>query len=209
MPGKPAQATGRRKVRSSFESLTDQDTQGQSLQSTKKNKTGQHQTQSSNKLPADDPSSQAKAAAGLKKSKERPVTSVGFELGKRLPGDVAKNLKDFFDLHTLLNIERNSDNPEVKQKKRALHQRWQQLTQAEQKVAQEKYEQRLKEQQAEEKQKQQEKKQQELAQQQAIVPPKGRTDRPGLFIPGKTRKQQTQNRLQQQRRTVDTLSDRS
>ena len=134
----------------------------------------------------------------------REVGDFADELIKRPVKDVAVELGKFFDLNALLGINQEADTPEVKAKKKQLHQRYQQLTQAEQKVAQEKYQKELKKKQEEEKQKQLKKQQAEEEKKAEIAPPMGKMDKPGLFITGKSKKSKAQNRLQQQMKTIGT-----
>jgi hypothetical protein len=153
----------------------------------------------------------AMGQSGQKKKKaqqKKPPRSVGNlkqELITRPAQDIAEGLMSFFDIAGLLDIDSTNDTPEDQARKKKMHQRWQQLTKAEQKVAREKYQKELKKKQEEEKRKQMEKKKQQQQKQQNIAPPSSTSKKPGLFIGGKSKKKKSMNRLQQQRQTMGTL----
>lgn len=135
----------------------------------------------------------------------RQVSSFKQELVERPAQDIVQGIKDMFDLNAILGINQEADTSEEIAKKKKLHQRWQQLTEAEQKVAREKYQKELQKKQEEEKQRQMEKQRQEQAKQDTIAPPSSVSKKPGLFVGGKSGKKKAQNRLQQQRKTMGTM----
>ncbi len=137
--------------------------------------------------------------------KPRQVSSFKQELAVRPAQDIKREIKSVFDLNSILGINQEADTPEEIARKKKLHQRWQQLTQAEQKVARDKYQKELKKKQEEEKRRQIENQKQEEAKQKTIAPPASVSKRPGLFVGGKTGKKKAQNRLQQQRKTMGTM----
>ncbi len=135
----------------------------------------------------------------------REVGTLKQELINRPLKDAVQEIKTFFDINRILGINKESDSPEEIARKKKLHQRWQNLTAAEQKVAQEKFERELKKKQEEEQQQQLKKQKQEEEQQQSIAPPSSVSKKPGLFVAGKSGKKKAQNRLQQQMKTMGTM----
>jgi len=134
----------------------------------------------------------------------REMGSFADELIKRPVKDIANEIKKFFDLNVLLGINRE-DTPEEKAKKTKLHQRYQQLTKEEQRVAQEKYQKALQKKQQEEKIKQQ--KQQEEQQAQArTLPSVGKTSKRGTALMGGSQKKQAAARLEDSRKTIGKLA---
>ncbi len=134
----------------------------------------------------------------------REVGSFTDELIKRPVKDVAKEISKFFDLNDLLGIKRD-DTPEEKARKNKTHQRYQQLTKEEQRVAQEKYQKSLQKKQQEEKIKQQ--KQQEEQQAQArTLPSVGKTSKRGTALMGGSQKKQAAARLEDSRKTIGKLA---
>ncbi len=134
----------------------------------------------------------------------REVGSFTDELIKRPTSDIVKEIGKFFDLNALLGINRE-DTPEEKAKKTKLHQRYQQLTKEEQRVAQEKYQKALQKKQEEEKIKQQ--KQQEEQQAQArTLPSVGKTSKRGTALMGGSQKKQAASRLEDSRKTIGKLA---
>ncbi len=130
----------------------------------------------------------------------REMGSLTDELVKRPAKDVAQELKGFFDLNSLLEINQE-DTPEEQAKKRQLHQRFQQLTQSEQKVAQEKYERELQKKQQEERLKQQE--EEEQRQKDATVMPEvGKVSRRGTALMGGSQKKKAAARMAHDRQRI-------
>jgi hypothetical protein len=170
----------------------------QAAQAVAQNKTVQQQGAAA---PAK-PSAQSQTQHASRPQQPREVGSIKEELVERPAKDVVKGLKTIFDINRLLEINLEKDSPEEVVRKKKLHQRWQQLTKAEQQVAQQKYQQELKKKQEEEKRRQLEKERQEKARQETIAPPAGVDKKPGLFITGKSSKKKAQNRLQQQMKTM-------
>ena len=124
----------------------------------------------------------------------REVGSFTDELIKRPVKDVAKEISKFFDLNDLLGIKRD-DTPEEKARKNKTHQRYQQLTKEEQRVAQEKYQKSL------------QKKQQEEQQAQArTLPSVGKTSKRGTALMGGSQKKQAAARLEDSRKTIGKLA---
>lgn len=146
----------------------------------------------------------SKQTAGSKagKANQKPPRSVGTipEEAKIFVGDIAGEVKKFFSLSTLLNID-TSDTSEVQAKKRKTLQRWQKLTQAEQQVAKQRYQEEMKKKQEEEKQKQIEKQKKEQANAQSIAPPA--SPRKGPMGPGSgmSKKAKASANLQRQMKT--------
>lgn len=130
----------------------------------------------------------------------REMGSFTDELIKRPAKDVVKEISKFFDLNDLLGIKRD-DTPEEKARKNKTHQRYQQLTKEEQRVAQEKYQKSLQKKQQEEKIKQQ--KQQEEQQAQArTLPSVGKVSKRGTALMGGSQKKQAAARLEDSRKTI-------
>lgn len=191
-------------TRSTFGDFDSERMEDQAIQGATAQKAIQQQASNTKTQPQANAGNRA-SSAQTPASPPREIGSLAEELITRPITDTTKELAKFFDLNALLGIN-SGDTPEEKQKKVAMHQRFQKLTQAEQQVAQEKYQQELKKKQAEEQLKQ-EKKQRAMQQQQAtLVIPAGKSDQPGLPIGGNT-KQRAQTRLKQQMTTISTLSD--
>jgi len=132
----------------------------------------------------------------------REVGSLKQELITRPAKDIKKELFKFVDINLLLNIDPTNDTPEKQAKKKQLHARYQQLTEAEQKVAREKYQKTLQEKQEEEEQQQAKKEKAKQQKQASIAPPSSVSKRPGLIGVGKGSKGKTMGRLKQQLKTM-------
>ena len=139
--------------------------------------------------------------------KPREVGSLWEELFTRPASDIKDGLKSLFDLNSLLGINQEQDTPEEIAKKRAMIKRYQQLTDEEQQEAKKKYQLRMHQKQEEEKQKELKRQQIEEQKKAMIAPPAGKDDKPGLFVDGKSSKARAQNRLQQQMKTMGTVTD--
>ncbi len=151
---------------------------------------------------------QSRAQAEQSKTKThspRAVGSLKQELIARPVEDMKDAFTSFFDINVLLNIDQESDSPAEQAKKREIHRRLRQLTQAEQEEAQKQFRLRMKQKQAEEKEKELKKQQSKEQEKKPLTPPSGKVNRKGLFLTGQSNKKKAQNRLQQQRRTIGTV----
>lgn len=134
------------------------------------------------------------------KKPPRDVSSLSEELLKRPAQDVSQELKSLFDLNALLGINRD-DTPEEKAKKKQLHQRYQQLTQAEQQVAKERYQKELQKKQEEEKNKQQ-KEQEEREQEASALPSVGKVSKRGTALMGGSKKKKAAAQMVHDRQRI-------
>lgn len=115
------------------------------------------------------------AGAGAANPASRPtppreVGSIAEELVQRPVHDIGKELMAFFDLNTLLGINPQQDTPQEQARKKQMLQRWNNLNQEQQAVAQEKYQTELRKKQKEEQEKEA-RKQQEAQQAQSFQVP--------------------------------------
>lgn len=140
---------------------------------------------------------------GAKQARDpRPVGSLKQELVDRPLKDTVDEIKEFFSIKRLLDIDPNRDTPEEQAKKKQMHARWQQLTQAEQQVAKQKYQEKVKKKQEEERQKQMKEQREKEQKAQAIAPPS--TPKRGPGSPGGNKSATAQ--LQQSRQTIGSLN---
>lgn len=211
MPGPTAvtRASGGMRQNFGFKNIDSEHMEQQAMQGAVTQKALQQQSsntpikqsaQSKNKKPQQSTQSQAQKPQSLIPPRE--VGSLKQELITRPAKDIIKELRKFFDINLLLGIDPINDTPEKQAKKKQLHARYQQLTEAEQKVARERYQQQLQQQQEEEKQQQVKKKKAQQQQQASIAPPSSVSKKPGLIGFGKGSKGKAMGRLQQQLKTI-------
>lgn len=132
-----------------------------------------------------------------KQSTPRSVDSIPGEI-KNFVGDVGKELKNFFDLNALLEIN-TADTPEQQAKKRQISQRFNRLTQEQQQIAQQQYQTEMKKKQQEEQEKQAKKQREEQMKAQSIALPS--SPKKGPVGPGgKNKKTDAAAMLSQQRK---------
>jgi hypothetical protein len=192
-------------MRQSFGDFDSERMEGQAVQSAVSQKKAQ---QKGSSVPTNKTGQSAQQQQGqAQPPKPREVGSLWEELFVRPLSDIKDGLKSFFDLNSLMGINPEQDTPEEIAKKREMHRRYQQLTEAEQQEAKKKYELRMKQKQEEEKQKELKRQQIEEQKKASIAPPSGKNDKPGLFVGGKSGKARAQNRLQQQMKTMGTVTD--
>jgi hypothetical protein len=134
-----------------------------------------------------------------------PVGNFAQELITRPLKSIKESLHSFFDLSSLLNINYDVDSPQAQAKKRAIHQRYQQLTQEEQQEAQRQYQEELEKKQKEEQEAQEKRRQEEQKNSQPIQAPAGQKKGPDLG--GGSRKQRAQTKLQNDRKQLGGPSD--
>lgn len=132
----------------------------------------------------------------------RPIGSFKQELVDRPFKDIVGEIKQFFSIKRLLDIDPSGDTPEEKAKKKQMHARWQKLTQAEQQVAKQKYQEKLKKKQEEEREKQMKEQREKEQKAKAIAPPS--TPKRGPGSPGGNKSATAQ--LQQSRQTIGSLN---
>jgi hypothetical protein len=200
MPGPTAvtRASGGMRQNFGFKNIDSEHMEQQAMQGAVAQKALQQQSSNS-------PTKQSAQSQTQKPQKTTPPREVGSlkqELVTRPIEDIKKELHKFVDLNLLLGIDPTNDTPEKQAKKKQLHARYQQLTEAEQKVARERYQQKLQQEQEEEKQQQAEKKKAEQQKQANIAPPSSVSKKPGLIGVGKGSKGKAMGRLQQQIRTM-------
>jgi hypothetical protein len=121
------------------------------------------------------------------------------EEGKRVVTDVISEIKGFFSLHKLLEIN-NEDTPEEKQKKETVLKRFNKLTDEQKQVAQEKYQKKMQKQKTDEEEKQVKKQREDQAKQTSIAPPT--SPKKGAVGPAGSKKQKAAAQLQQNRQTM-------
>lgn len=155
--------------------------------------------QSGGALPAGTGAPAHGSAAGAHAPAPREVGTFQEELITRPAHDVAEGLKSLFDLKLALGIDPQTDDPQTQAKKKQMLQRFNQMTDAEQAVAQQEYQKRLQEKQAQEQEKEA-RRQQEAQQSQTLVVPQGQSK--GAQNPGGSKKQQAAQRIQQDRKTL-------
>jgi len=135
--------------------------------------------------------------------KPRKVGTLKEELLNRPFKDAVDELKGFFSLSSWLGIEDNKDTTEEQMRKKKMHQRWQKLTQDEQRVAQEKYQKEMKKKQEEEREKQIKKQKEEQKKAQSIAPPSTPKSGPGAGMAGqKSNKGRAMQKLQMDRTSL-------
>jgi hypothetical protein len=159
-------------------------------------------TQQQGSTPTNTKPSQQTGGAQRALISPREVSSFSEELIKRPLHDLGKELKLFVDLNELLGIAQG-DTPEEQVKKKQLHQRYQQLTQAEQQVAKQKYQEKLQRRQEEEKAKEQ--KRQEEQAKPSLPPPTGKKNLQGMFGMVGSQKKQAAQRLAFDRQRIGKL----
>ncbi len=140
------------------------------------------------------------AAASQGPAQPREVGTLTEELLQRPAKDVAEGLVSFFDLHKLLNINPETDTPEEQAQKRQMHQRYQEMTEAEKAEAQKNAKMAM-EQKQHDLQVEEQKKQAEAQQDKQLNIPTGKKD--GPVGPGqKSHKQDMVAKLQHDRKTL-------
>lgn len=132
--------------------------------------------------------------------KPREVGTLQEELVTRPLQDIQKGLLSLFDIRSVLGIDPKADTPEEQAKKRQMLQRWNELTQDEQKVAQERYQKEMQKKQMEEEEKQQRKQQEEAAKEESIAAPS--SPQKGPAGPGASKKQKAAAKLQSDRKKL-------
>lgn len=130
----------------------------------------------------------------------REIGTFQEELITRPVHDVAEGLRSLFDLRAVLGINPETDDPQTQAQKKQMLQRFDQMTEAEQAVAQEEYQRRLKEKQAQEQEKEAQRQQAAQQQAQTLEVPTGRQH--GAQSPTGSKKQQAAQRIQQDRKTL-------
>jgi hypothetical protein len=200
-------------MRTSFGGLNEAGLEEQSMQAASQQKQLQQQVGDSSQSNTGGSALKSKGQNSQQQAQVRKPREVGGlkqELVERPMKDIGQEVKKFFDINALLNINPVEDTPEEQARKKKMLQRWQKLTKAEQKVAQEKYQEKLRKEQEEERQKQIKKQREEEQKQQTIAPPSSPKKGPGMFKGGqKGNKGKAMNQLQQQRQTIGTVSSRN
>lgn len=153
------------------------------------------------------PTQSAQAQSSLAQQQGQPppppreLSSISEELLKRPVKDVWGGLRSLFDLNTLLEIN-PGDTPEEQARKKQLHQRFQQLTEAEQQEAKKRYQQELQRKQAAEKEKQEKEQQRQQQAQAGALPSVGKTSKRGTALMGGSQKKKAAARLAHDRQTI-------
>jgi len=134
---------------------------------------------------------------------DRQLGTLGEELVKRPLADLWSEIKKFFDINTILGINPVTDTPEEQAKKKQLHQRYQQLDQEQQRVAQEKFQEEMKRKQQEEQEEARKKQIEEQKKQDKSVlstsKPKSGPQGPAS---GKSNKQNMMDKMQMDRKSM-------
>jgi hypothetical protein len=140
---------------------------------------------------------QQQMAGGQTDQTPRTIGSIGEELVKRPMADIARGIKSIFSVSNLLGVETPQEKPEDQAKKKQLHQRYNQLSQEEQRVARERYQHEM-----ERKQRMAEEddisRQRKAQSKQSIVMPSG----PQKGNGGKSKKQDAMQSLQDDRTKI-------
>lgn len=163
-----------------------------------------------------DPATMAAAAAGQKQQHQaaqsgampqppREIGSIKDELITRPIHDIWTEIKKFFSLNTWLGINPDTQDPQKQQKMAAIHKRYQQLDAEQQEVAKKQYHEKLQKKKAEEEEKQRRKQQEEQQKQQSIAMPHSPQKGPIGPSSGKSRKSNTADLLEQDRKTMSTV----
>lgn len=124
------------------------------------------------------------------------------ELVTRPIQSVAKELVAFFDINRLLDIDPVQDPPEIQARKKAIHQRWGQLTEAQQHVAEQQYQAELAKKKHDQEQIEQEKIEKERASQSTLVIPSSVRKGPIGPAAGQSHKTSTIQAMQHERQTL-------
>jgi len=130
----------------------------------------------------------------------RPVGSLVQELIQRPISDIAEGLQSLFSLSGLLGIENPADDPQKKAKRRQIHQRYQQLTQAEQAEAQRQYQAEMERKQKEQQEAEEKRRREAAKQSETIQAPSG--SKKGPDAGGGSRKQRAVTQLQNSRKQL-------
>ena len=128
----------------------------------------------------------------------REIGTIKEELVTRPAHDILKGLASLFDIKTILNLNPQADTPEQQAKKKQLHQRFNQLTQEQQQVAQANYRREMERKKREEEEKQAQKQRDQQAAQ-SIAPPSSPSKGPAG--PG-AKKPAAVDKLEQDRKTL-------
>jgi len=121
------------------------------------------------------------------------------EEAKRVFSDVIDELKGFFSLSDLLGIK-PGDTPEQQQKKQAVLQRYNKLSDEQKQIAQKNYQEKMQRQKREEEEKQRKQQQEAQAKSANIAPPS--SPKKGAAGPAGSKKQKAITQLQQDRKTL-------
>ncbi len=148
-----------------------------------------------------DPSQKGTGQQPAQQRQPREVGSILDETIKRPAQDIWQEIKQFFDIGSILQINPQTDTPEEQAKKKQLHARYEQLTQEQQQVAQKRFqeEQQRKQQQEEE---ELQKKQMEEQQKQSFVVPTSPQKGPVGPSSGKSNKQNMIAKMTQDRKQM-------
>ena len=130
--------------------------------------------------------------------KSREVGDLSEELVKRPLVDIKKGLASIFDLNALFGVN-TEDTPEEQAKKKSMHQRFQKLTEEQQQVAQKKYQEEMQQKKMEQEEEEKKRQEEEAKQQDVIVAPASTKKGPIGPVSGQSKKQKSQNMLQQSR----------
>lgn len=130
----------------------------------------------------------------------RPVGTLQQELLERPVQDVVAGLKSLFDINAMLGINLQHDSPQEQARKKQMLQRWNQLTQDEQKVAQQLYQQKMQKKKQEQEEEEAKKRQEEQAKADSLAPPS--SPQKGPVGPSGSKKQRAVTKLQQDRKTL-------
>jgi len=141
------------------------------------------------------------AATGQPKP-PREVGTLSEELIKRPVKDIGQEIRAFFTLQTWLGINPNTRDPKEIQKQTAIHGRYQQLDEAQQALVKQRYQERLQKEKAEEEEKQRKKQMEEQKKNQVLTMPSSPKKGPIGPASGKSKKDNAQALLQQQRQTM-------
>lgn len=142
------------------------------------------------------------AGQGAQPRPDRQLGTLGEELVKRPLADLWSEIKKFFDINTILGINPVTDTPEEQAKKKQLHQRYQQLDQDQQRVAQEEFQKRMQKKQQEEQEELQKKQAEEQRRKEQVVMPSKPKSGPQGPASGKSHKQNMMEKMQMDRKTM-------
>ncbi|MBT3249461.1 MAG: hypothetical protein HN846_01860 [Candidatus Pacebacteria bacterium] len=130
--------------------------------------------------------------------KPREVSGLREELFKRPLADIKKGLASIFDINALFGVN-PGDTPEEEAKKKSIHQRFQKLTEEQQQVAQKKYQEEMQKKKLEQEEEERKKQEEEANKKQAIAAPTSTKKGPVGPASGQSKKQKSQNMLEQSR----------
>jgi len=130
-------------------------------------------------------------------TKPREIGTIKEELVTRPAHDILKGLVSLFDIKSILGLNPQTDTPEEQAKKKQLHQRFNQLTQEQQQVAQENYKREMERKRRIEEEKQAQRQREEQAKAQSIAPPSSPSKGPAG-----AKKPAAVDKLEQDRKTL-------